>query len=83
MLYVIYILAGIALMSLFRLIVGPTFQDRLLSLSLVSVILVLMLCVLAVYLDQSFYLDIAMVYALMSFIATIGIAKYLEKGALE
>ncbi len=75
MLYVIYILAGIALMSLFRLIVGPTFQDRLLSLSLVSVILVLMLCVLAVYLDQSFYLDIAMVYALLSFGEIVAFVK--------
>lgn len=75
MLYVLYILTGIALISLYRLIAGPTFQDRLLSLSLVSVILVLMLCVLAVHSDQSFYLDIAMVYALLSFGEIVAFVK--------
>jgi hypothetical protein len=32
---------------------------------------------------HEYFLDIAMVYALMSFVTTIGIAKYLEKGALD
>ncbi len=75
MLFVLYILTGISLISLYRLIAGPTFQDRMLSLSLVSVILVLMLCVLAVHLDQSFYLDIAMVYALLSFGEIVAFVK--------
>ncbi len=64
---VLGILTALLIMTLYRLIVGPTFQDRLLGLSLVSVELVLMLCVTAVMLEQSFYVDIAMIYALLSF----------------
>ena len=53
--------------SAYRLIVGPTRQDRLLALSLVSVEITLLLCIYAVVLGQSLYLDIAMVLALLSF----------------
>ncbi len=64
---VLGILTALLIMTLYRIIVGPTFQDRLLGLSMVSVELVLMLCVTAVMLEQSFYVDIAMIYALLSF----------------
>ena len=55
------------IMSLYRLVRGPSFQDRLLGLSLASTLLVLMLCVTAVLFDRSFFLDIAIIYALLSF----------------
>ncbi len=55
------------IMSMYRLIAGPSFQDRLLGLSLISTELVLILCVIGVYFDRSFYIDIAMVYALLAF----------------
>ncbi len=63
----LYFLGLLLIPSAYRLFVGPTRQDRLLALSLVSVELVLMLCVYAVYLDQSLYLDIAIILSLLSF----------------
>jgi multisubunit Na+/H+ antiporter MnhF subunit len=50
-----------------RLVQGPRFQDRVLSLSLISAIVVLILVTVGVRSAQVFFLDIAMVYALLSF----------------
>lgn len=63
----LYFLALLVIPSLYRLAVGPSLQDRLLALSLISVELTLLLCVLAVVFGTSFYLDIAMIMALLSF----------------
>lgn len=63
----LYFLGLLLIPSTYRLFVGPTLQDRLLALSLVSVELTLLLCVYAVQLGQSLYLDIAIILALLSF----------------
>ena len=63
----LYFLSFLLIPSSFRLFVGPTLQDRLLALSLVSVELALLLCIYAVKLEQSLYLDIAIILVLLSF----------------
>ena len=63
----LYFLSLLLIPSAYRLFVGPSLQDRLLALSLVSVELALLLCIYAVQLDQSIYLDIAIVLVLLSF----------------
>lgn len=73
--WVIIFLILLFCLSLYRLAAGPTFQDRLLGLSLASIILVLMLCVTAVMFSSSFYLDIAMIYALLSFGEIVAFVK--------
>ena len=68
-------LAILVVPSLYRLIAGPTLQDRLLALSLVSVELTMLLCVLAVQLNQSIYLDIAIILSLLSFAEIVAFLK--------
>ncbi len=70
-------------LSLYRAVVGPTAADRIVAINIIGTKTLIIITLIARLYVQEFYLDIAMVYALMSFIATIGIAKYLEKGALE
>lgn len=67
MLPVFLFLYLLSFLSLYRLFVGPTFQDRILALSLVNSSIVLILCTLSVQRSASFYLDAAIVYALLSF----------------
>ena len=77
----LYFLALLLIPSVYRLLVGPTRQDRLLALSLVSVELVLLLCVYAVYLDQSLYLDIAIILSLLSFAQITAFLKLHKAGS--
>ena len=75
--------AVLLFLSLFRAAIGPTAPDRVVAINVIGTKTLVIITLIARLYRQEYYLDIAMVYALMSFIATIGVAKYLEKGALE
>lgn len=70
-------------LSLIRALIGPTAPDRVAAINIIGTKALVIITLIARIYDQSYFLDIAMVYALMSFITTVGVAKYLEKGALD
>lgn len=72
-------LALLLLASLARVVIGPTVWDRLLGMNLITTKIVMAIAVLAVLMDRTFLVDIAIVYALLGFIASILIARYIEK----
>ena len=73
------ILALLLLASLARVVIGPTVWDRLLGMNLITTKIVMAIAVLAVLMDRTFLVDVAIVYALLGFIASILIARYIEK----
>lgn len=54
-----------------RVVTGPTIWDRLHSLNLISVKILLFIILFASHLEASYLLDIAIVYALLGFISTL------------
>lgn len=70
-------------LSLIRALAGPTAPDRVAAINIIGTKTLIIITLIARIYGQEYFLDIAMVYALMSFVTTIGIAKYLEKGALD
>lgn len=80
MLIIPYLLAFLMLCSMYRLLKGPTFYDKLMSISLISVHIILIMCTVAVIYDKSFYLDIAIVYALLSFSEIVAFLKLFPQG---
>jgi multicomponent Na+:H+ antiporter subunit F len=80
------ILVSLALMALalclafVRLFRGPTLPDRVVALELFSSILVGIIGVIAIATDVPSLLDVAIVMALMAFMAAIGFARFLERG---
>lgn len=70
-------------LSLIRAVIGPSAPDRVVAINIIGTETLLIITLIARIYKQVYFLDIAMVYALMSFITTIGIAKYMEKGALD
>lgn len=70
-------------LSLYQAVKGPTAPDRVVAINIIGTKTLLVITLISRFYEQEYYLDIAVVYALMSFITTVGIAKYLEKGALE
>ncbi len=73
---VIFVLIGLAAISGWRLFAGPSFQDRLLAANLISGQIVLMMCYFAVHEGRSFYLDVAMIFALLSFAEVIAFVRF-------
>lgn len=77
-----FILISMTLM-LGRLLGGPTLYDRLLALNSFGTKTVLFLCVFCFVIDRPDGVDIAILYALMNFIATIAVLKFFAYSALD
>ena len=75
----IFLAACIAII-LIRLFLGPTTPDRLVGLDTLNTLIVVSMVILGVASNQTVYIDVAIVYALLSFVTTLFIAKYVEKG---
>lgn len=76
------IIVSMALM-LGRLFGGPTLYDRLLAVNSFGTKTVLFLCVFCFIIDRPDGVDIALLYALMNFIATIAVLKFFNYRALD
>ena len=63
-------------MMLGRLVGGPTLYDRLLAVNSFGTKTILFLCVFCFVINRPDGLDIALLYALMNFIATIAVLKF-------
>lgn len=78
---VLFVILAIAI--LYRAIVGPTTQDRLLAVNVLGTNTVVILALLAVGLDQQWFLDIALIYALLNFLMALAISKFtVERGGV-
>ncbi|MEL7659294.1 monovalent cation/H+ antiporter complex subunit F [Acetobacterium wieringae] len=73
------IIAIYIVLVLFRVILGPTIWDRLLGLNTISAKIIMSIVLLALITDQSYLMDAALVYALLGFIGTVLIARFIEK----
>ena len=70
-------------LMLARLISGPTLYDRLLAVNSFGTKTVIFLCLFCMIIDRPDGVDIALLYALMNFIATIAILKFFRYRALD
>jgi multicomponent Na+:H+ antiporter subunit F len=66
--------------SLIRAALGPTIPDRVVALDTINTLVVAAMILLGAGYKCIIYVDIAIVYAILSFIGTLYIAKYLEGG---
>jgi len=68
------------ILTLYRLIKGPDAPDRILALDTLYVNAVALLIVLGIYDSSSIYFEAALLIALMGFVATVALARYLARG---
>ncbi len=76
-----FLLIGMVLL-LTRLLSGPTLYDRILAMNSFGTKVVLFLAVFALIIGRDDGVDIAILYALMNFIATIAVLKFFRYSAL-
>lgn len=79
MMIFVYLLCIAAAVSSYRLIVGPTIQDRLVSLNSVTIISIIILVFLSIIENIGFYLDIAIAFLFFDFAGMIAFTKYLDE----
>jgi multicomponent Na+:H+ antiporter subunit F len=82
--YLMVIALGILILPMmYALWRGPSIGDRVLALEIIGTLGVLMLMILSVIQARPIYLDVALLLALFSFLGTLVIARYLERGMIQ
>ncbi|MDF2673220.1 MAG: cation:proton antiporter [Clostridiales bacterium] len=69
----------LCLLLIYRLVKGPSVVDRVVAANSIYLLTTIPLIAFAVYSGRGIYLDIALVTALLGFIGTLVISKYLEE----
>jgi len=73
---IVFSLIGIGVFfALLRLIIGPSAFDRVVGLDTINIIITALIVFIAYYLKSKLYLDIALVYGILSFLETIIFAR--------
>lgn len=65
-------------MCLYRLARGPTAPDRIVAIDILGIILVGFCAILSLLRGEDYYMSIALAWALLSFLGSVALAKYLE-----
>lgn len=68
------------LFSVIRLILGKTLIDRVVAVDMLTVISISLIALYAHVSGRIAYIDVALVYGLLSFLAVLAIARFIEKG---
>ncbi|MEO5327814.1 MAG: monovalent cation/H+ antiporter complex subunit F [Magnetococcus sp. THC-1_WYH] len=81
LIYLAASLAGIAfVLAMIRFVIGPGVSDRIVAFDVVTIVAITVIVITALEEDRVVYLDVALVYALLSFLGVIVVARYLERG---
>ncbi|MCD6472452.1 cation:proton antiporter [Candidatus Aerophobetes bacterium] len=67
-------------LALIRALKGPTSPDRVVGVDIMVTITTAFMVLLALFFKRRIYLDVSLIYAVLSFIGVIAIARYLDRG---
>ncbi|MFW6138877.1 MAG: monovalent cation/H+ antiporter complex subunit F [Spirochaetota bacterium] len=79
----LYILIALSFFCLFRIIRGPSIADRMVGIDIFGILVVGICALLVIITGRKFLIDIAITWAILSFIGTLALAKYLSRKNLN
>jgi multicomponent Na+:H+ antiporter subunit F len=71
-----------ALLAIIRALKGPRTVDRVLAVNVIGTKTVIVIALVGFLYGRPHFLDLALIYSLINFVATIAFLKYMEKGRL-
>ena len=69
------VLGVLLFLCLLRAILGPRIADRVVGINMIGTIVIMMIAILALMLGEGYLVDIAIIYAMLSFLAVVVLAK--------
>lgn len=69
------VLVLLALVCLVRCILGPRISDRVMAVNMIGTLTIIMVVVFVVYLGEAYLADIALIYAMISFLSVVVLCK--------
>ena len=74
--YLIYFLIASSVVSMVRVVIGPTVADRMTGLNLVASQTLALLVLFSVAGERLIYLDVALVYDIFGFVGILALTRY-------
>jgi multicomponent K+:H+ antiporter subunit F len=71
-----------AVLNVYRLFKGPDAPDRVLALDTLYINAIALIILLGISLGTRMYLEAALLIAVMGFVGTVALAKYLKRGSV-
>ena len=68
------------LLTLGRLLRGPSLPDRIVALDTLNINAIALIVLLGIRLDSAMFFEAALLIAVMGFVGTVALAKYLQRG---
>ncbi len=78
----VMVMLGVAF-AFIRLIIGPTLPDRVVALDMMTVLIVSFCGLYAILADDTAFVDVAIVLALIGFLATVALARFVERRSIR
>lgn len=78
----VLVMLGVAF-AFVRLILGPSLPDRVVALDMMTVLIVSFCGLYALLSDDTAFVDVAIVLALVGFLATVALARFVERRAMQ
>ncbi|MGC9385589.1 MAG: K+/H+ antiporter subunit F [Hydrogenovibrio sp.] len=76
-----FVLVSLALiLSFYRLVRGPSLPDRILALDTLNINAIAILILFGIFHDSPLYFEAALLIAVMGFVGTVALSKYLLRG---
>lgn len=68
------------LLCLIRVIIGPTKGDRMIGINVIATKTLVMIVMIAFLMKASYFVDVALVYALIGFVASVVVSREISGG---
>lgn len=89
--FLVFIMAVMGLLiivAVIRSILGPSTSDRIIAVNMIGTITIVLIAILTVYLGEDYLGDVCLIYAMISFLAVVVLAKvytgvYLETKGIK
>ena len=69
------IIGLLVIACLIRAIRGPRIADRVIAINMIGTLIVITICILSFMMQESYLVDIAMIYTMLSFLAVVLLTK--------
>ncbi|ALU44742.1 MULTISPECIES: K+/H+ antiporter subunit F [Pseudoalteromonas] len=78
---IVFAMIGVSLLlNLWRLVVGPSIPDRILALDTMYINTIALIVLYGMNMGTSLYFEAALLIALLGFVSTVAVCKYLLRG---
>lgn len=73
--FALVVLAVLLVLCFIRAMKGPRIADRIVSINMMGTEIISIICILALMMDEGYLVDVAIVYAMISFLSVVVLCK--------